>query len=999
LALCALLSCLSLKAAGVWRAVLRDPPAGVSSGVLLGDGTVICADGGTGWYRLTPDTSGNFANGTWTTLAKMHDSRLFCATQVLTNGNVFECGGEYGSGHGKAEIYDPLANVWTELPLPGIGYSDAESKMLPNGNVLMEHDVYSVVSNLWVPVNSLQGQGEACWAKLPDDSVLTVDGGATTAERFIPAQNKWILDATCPVQLYGYGSEEGAAHLLPNGKVFFIGGTVNTAVYTPSGTTAQGHWAVGPTMVFGGTGLGAVDAPSTLLNNGKVLCALGPTNGYDGPTSFYEYDGTNNNFTQINGPAGLTYNNAPYGSSMVNLPDGNVLFIGGQGTTSLYVYSPDGTPITNGQAVINSITENADGSYHLTGTGLNGISGGAAYGDDFQMDSNYPLLRMTNTSTGQVYYARAHHWNNTGVATGAKVVTTEFTLPVNLPAGTYSVVVSANGIASLPVPFTNGVISAPSGFSAVSGQHAQVTLYWNPVDGATSYNLKRYTSNGGPYFSLFVNLTGTNYTDTNLVNGMNYFYVVTAVGNGSLSPNSAEVSGVPTGEPPVPVGLHATAGSDQVTLSWTVSFGATSYDLQRATTNGGPYTHIASPPGTSYTDSGLVNGATYYYVLAAVNSHGSSSNCLQVSATPSTVLNSLIGYWKFDEGSGVITADSSVNNNTGFLSGGPTWLIPGKVGPAALQFNAAQFQSVAVFDAAGLDPSRGGLSITAWINAANWAGNRRVLQKGNNDNQYRLLAEGGVFKFDLTGVGTVTTALPPTANWVHVAGTWNGSTMAIYYNGVLKASLTASGSLSNTTDPLAIAAKNGSGTAGDYFQGSLDDVRVYNRGLSFSDIAIVMAPLLQVPTGLTATASNMQAQLTWNASPGAFSYNLKRSTTNDSGFALITNLTGTSYIDSGLTNNLTYYYVVSSVNAGGESADSPAVSATSLGPPTLAAATVANGQFSFQFLGADGQSYIIQTSVDLITWTPLFTNTPTGGLFTFTDTNLFGNYRYYRIVQ
>ena len=117
-ALCALLPCFSVKAAGVWRAVLRSPPAGVSSGVLLGDGTVICADGGTGWYRLTPDTSGNFANGTWTTLAKMHDSRLFCATQVLTNGNVFECGGEDGTGHGKAEMYDPLANVWDRAASP-----------------------------------------------------------------------------------------------------------------------------------------------------------------------------------------------------------------------------------------------------------------------------------------------------------------------------------------------------------------------------------------------------------------------------------------------------------------------------------------------------------------------------------------------------------------------------------------------------------------------------------------------------------------------------------------------------------------------------------------------------------------------------------------------------------------------------------------------------------------------------------------------------------------
>jgi len=89
----------------------------------------------------------------------------------------------------------------------------------------------------------------------------------------------------------------------------------------------------------------------------------------------------------------------------------------------------------------------------LTGYGLNGISAGAAYGDDAQMNSNYPLVRMTN-SAGQVYYARTYDWTSTGVMTSNEVVSTEFALPSSLPAGTYSLVVVANGIASGPVPFT-----------------------------------------------------------------------------------------------------------------------------------------------------------------------------------------------------------------------------------------------------------------------------------------------------------------------------------------------------------------------------------------------------------------------------------------------------------------------------------------------------------------------------------------------------------------
>jgi len=65
-----------------------------------------------------------------------------------------------------------------------------------------------------------------------------------------------------------------------------------------------------------------------------------------------------------------------------------------------------------------------------------------------------------------------------------------------------------------------------------------------------------------------------------------------------------------------------------------VAVGAGSYRVKRATTSGGPYTTIASPFTTSYTDSGLTNGTTYYYVISAVNSAGESPDSSQVSATP-----------------------------------------------------------------------------------------------------------------------------------------------------------------------------------------------------------------------------------------------------------------------------------------------------------------------------------------------------------------------------
>jgi len=80
--------------------------------------------------------------------------------------------------------------------------------------------------------------------------------------------------------------------------------------------------------------------------------------------------------------------------------------------------------------------------------------------------------------------------------------------------------------------------------------------------------------------------------------------------------------------------LQATAGNAQISLTWNASSGAASYNVKRSTTNGGPYTTIASPTTASYTDTGLTNGTPYYYVVSAVNSAGESNPSSQATATP-----------------------------------------------------------------------------------------------------------------------------------------------------------------------------------------------------------------------------------------------------------------------------------------------------------------------------------------------------------------------------
>jgi hypothetical protein len=438
--------------------------------LLLSDGTVLVQGGGVAktWYGLTPDATGSYVNGTWAARASMNLEREWYASNILSDGRVFLEGGENSGPGGQAnwtntgEIYDPLADAWTSIAnFPRTQFGDDPSELLPDGRVLagylsgVQTYIYNPGTNTWsFASNKVHGDrsDEETWVKLPDDSILSYDVfaspdvGPGSAQRYLPASNTWVDAGVVPLPLSGsgVGYELGPAFRLPDGRVFVLGATGHTAFYDPTHNT----WAAGPDVP---DGLTPGDVPGAEMPNGHVLFAAGPFPVLSsGPTTVFDFDPVTATYTDVT-PSDYDLTPRPNIMRMVMLPTGQVLFT--DSTDQLAVYTPDGALDPSWKPVIAGVTDHGDGTFTLTGTQLNGISEGANYGDDAEMSTNYPLVRLTG-ARGQVYYARTYHWTSTGVATGDTPVSTDFTLPAGVPTGHYSLVVVANGIASDPVAFT-----------------------------------------------------------------------------------------------------------------------------------------------------------------------------------------------------------------------------------------------------------------------------------------------------------------------------------------------------------------------------------------------------------------------------------------------------------------------------------------------------------------------------------------------------------------
>jgi hypothetical protein len=320
------------------------------------------------------------------------------------------------------------------------------------------------------------GKGDANqeegWTLLPGGKVLTIDvnqSGSKNYELYDSTSGLWSTPSNnTVVELYGHSNdgypEIGPAVLRPGGPSSLGAvpsdgtNTSHTAIYNVS----AGTWTQGPDLPSVAIGtqnypLTMGDAPAALLRNGKVLISASPyAPGQSLSSYFFVFDGTSLCQLTQNAPASLA---ASWNSleEMLMLPTGQVLITGSFDPTInpnqyFYTFAPTDSTLYSGAPTINTQLAPTiihwSTTYQLYGTGFNGVSQESAYGDDFQNATNYPLVRITNTGTGHVFYLRTHDHSTMGVATGGVPTYTHFDVPSGLETGLSHLVVIANGLAS-----------------------------------------------------------------------------------------------------------------------------------------------------------------------------------------------------------------------------------------------------------------------------------------------------------------------------------------------------------------------------------------------------------------------------------------------------------------------------------------------------------------------------------------------------------------------
>jgi fibronectin type 3 domain-containing protein len=574
----------------------------------------------------------------------------------------------------------------------------------------------------------------------------------------------------------------------------------------------------------------------------------------------------------------------------------------------------------------------------------------------------------------------------------------------NLSTAKYNALINLLG-------YTNGAVPSAPGDLVAGAGNQQVLLSWEAVPSAISYNVKRSLVAGGPYTTLGT-VSSVTYADVSVSNGTTYYYVVTATNSTGESALSNEANATPGVAVPTAPSLIVTAGNGQAQLTWTSVVGATSYNVYQGSTSGGESaTPIATGiTSTSYTASALNQGATYYFVVAAVNALGTGPSSNEVSVVPvgppgaPTDLSAIAADSQATLNWTEIPGATSYNVYQGTVAGGEG-VTPIATGVTATSYTATGLADGAVyyFTVAAVNTyGPGGYSNEASVTPGNAYGSSTPIPVPNNsfelDSAGYNFPQSWTFTSAINGgnstaqyiSNTATPGISGTNYWSPLdcgqqaapygaetatltsaapLGTFSANTQytltvalgspddgalsskAIGFqflaNGAVVASYTAP-----VSGAMAIVPANGFTDYSLSFRTSSQPQVVgqnitiallytysgqYCRNANFDNVRLTQAQALiappAAPTELSATAGDGQTTLNWTPVSGATSYNIYQGTAAgaESAIPVATGVTTASYTVRGLTDGTAYYFTVAAVGAGGVSGFSNEASATPSG--------------------------------------------------------------------
>lgn len=436
-----------------------------------------------------------------------------------------------------------------------------------------------------------------------------------------------ITGLTLPLTLPAGQSSTFSARFAPttggaaSGSISVVSNAPNSpATVTLSGTGVQGQLTASPSPVaFGTVAVGATGTQIVTLTNGGSASVT---------------------------VSALTPAGAGFGVSGLTLP---ATIPAGQSSTFTATFAPAVAGAVTGSVTITSTAPNSPSTVSLSGTGTQpGVSAtpsSASFGNVTVGSPNSQTIRISNTGSASLKITQAN-------VSGAGFSINGLALPATIAAGsntTFNVVFgptsagAVTGSVSLVSNAPNSPLSIP-----LTGTGVAQTFILNASSSNLAFGNVNVGSNATQNVTLTnagnstvtvsnFTITGTGFTATGVTNGLAIASGQTATLAVKFTPAStATISGTATvtsnaTNSPLAITLSGTGVqviAHSVTLTWTASTSAvTGYNVYRASITGGPYTLINSSlvAGTTYTDSTVLAGLTYFYVVTAVDSNGVES--------------------------------------------------------------------------------------------------------------------------------------------------------------------------------------------------------------------------------------------------------------------------------------------------------------------------------------------------------------------------------------